>query len=57
MARYVTGAITPSLRTFNGTVAQYAIPIARIARCRAEAYDDELGRKVWAALGDAVKEQ
>ncbi|EPS94682.1 NAD-binding protein [Fomitopsis schrenkii] len=36
---------------------KYAIPIARIARCRAEAYDDELGRKVWAALGDAVKEQ
>ena len=36
---------------------QYAIPVGQIAQCRAEAYDDELGRKLWAALEEAVKEQ
>ena len=41
----------------DASAVQYAIPIARIARCRAEAYDDELGQKLWAALEEAVKEQ
>ncbi|KZT66933.1 NAD(P)-binding protein [Daedalea quercina L-15889] len=34
---------------------KYAIPTAQIAQCRAEAYDDELGKKMWAFLEDAVK--
>ncbi|KZT11743.1 NAD-P-binding protein [Laetiporus sulphureus 93-53] len=34
---------------------EYLIPIARTARCRLEAYDDEFGRKVWKRLEEEIK--
>lgn len=36
--------------------AQYAIPVARIAPCRPEAYDDMLGQELWEYLVENVKE-
>ncbi|KAH9929195.1 NAD-P-binding protein [Fomitopsis serialis] len=44
---------TPEAIDHNG---KYAVPTARIAPCRAEAYDDELGQKVWSFLEETVKE-
>ncbi|KAI0723642.1 NAD-P-binding protein [Fomitopsis betulina] len=35
---------------------KYAIPVARIAPCRAEAYNDELGQELWECLAESVKE-
>ncbi|TFY57558.1 hypothetical protein EVJ58_g6951 [Rhodofomes roseus] len=43
----------PEAINHNG---KYAIPAARIAPCRAEAYDDELGKRVWEFLEEEVKE-
>ncbi|KAH9929182.1 NAD-P-binding protein [Fomitopsis serialis] len=44
---------TPEAIEHNG---KYAIPTARIGPCRAEAYDDELGQKMWTFLENSVKE-
>ncbi|EJF57870.1 NAD(P)-binding protein [Dichomitus squalens LYAD-421 SS1] len=53
------GAITqlyagtmPEALNHNG---EFFIPWARIGRCRAKAYDDELGDKLWKWLEDEVK--
>ncbi|CCM05600.1 uncharacterized protein FIBRA_07828 [Fibroporia radiculosa] len=35
---------TPEALNFNG---KYFVPTAREAKCRAEAYDDDLGQKLW----------
>ena len=35
---------------------QYAVPTARIAPCRAEAYDDKLGQELWESLVEIVKD-
>ncbi|KAI0681638.1 hypothetical protein C8T65DRAFT_598415, partial [Cerioporus squamosus] len=42
----------PAALNFNG---EFLIPWARPGKCRAEAYDEELGRKLWQWLEDAVK--
>ncbi|TBU25108.1 NAD(P)-binding protein [Dichomitus squalens] len=53
------GAITqlyagtaPEALNHNG---EFFIPWARVGRCRPEAYDDELGEKLWKWLEDEVK--
>ncbi|RPD56661.1 NAD(P)-binding protein [Lentinus tigrinus ALCF2SS1-7] len=42
----------PEALNHNG---EYMVPWARPGKCKAEAYDDELGREVWQWLQDAVK--
>ncbi|EPS94683.1 NAD-binding protein [Fomitopsis schrenkii] len=44
---------TPEAIHENG---KYAIPVARIAPCRPEAYDDMLGQELWEYLVENVKE-
>ncbi|RPD56672.1 NAD(P)-binding protein [Lentinus tigrinus ALCF2SS1-7] len=42
----------PEALNYNG---EYLIPWARLGRCRAEAYDDALGERLWQWLEDEVK--
>lgn len=35
---------------------QFLIPWARLGRCREEAYDEELGKKLWNWLEEQVKD-
>ncbi|KAI0747568.1 hypothetical protein C8Q74DRAFT_510339 [Fomes fomentarius] len=42
----------PEALNYNG---EYLIPWARLGKCRREAYDDELGQRLWTWLEDAVK--
>jgi len=53
------GALTP---LWAGTMpeplnhnGEYLTPITRVARCRAEAYDDELGNRLWSWLEREVE--
>ena len=52
------GALTPlwAATTSEAIAAngKYAIPVGRIAPCRPEMYDDELGEKLWRFLQTAV---
>ncbi len=41
--------------TYGHVFLQYLIPWARLGRCRPEAYDDELGERLWKWLEDEVK--
>ena len=34
---------------------QFFIPWARVGKCRPEAYDDEIGERLWKWLGDEIK--
>jgi len=34
---------------------QYLVPTAKVARCRPEAYDEELGAKLWDWLEEAMR--
>ena len=38
-----------------GRALQFMIPWARFGKCRPEAYDDEIGERLWKWLGDEVK--
>ncbi|PIL34948.1 hypothetical protein GSI_02735 [Ganoderma sinense ZZ0214-1] len=53
------GALT---QLYAGTMAEalkhngeFFIPWARVGKCRPEAYDDEIGERLWKWLGDEVK--
>lgn len=38
-------------------VVQFLIPWAHVDKCRKEAYDNELGQKLWDTLEDTVKDK
>ncbi len=55
------GEVRPKISSATETLvrpdllAQFLIPWARLGRCRAEAYDDALGERLWKWLEDEVK--
>lgn len=42
----------PETLNYNG---QFLIPWARLGKCRPEAYDDEIGERLWNWLQEQVK--
>ncbi|KAH9949537.1 hypothetical protein B0H21DRAFT_728453 [Amylocystis lapponica] len=43
----------PETLNYNG---EFLIPWARVGKCRKEAYDEEIGKRLWSWLEEQVKE-